>query len=625
MKKQIRLRSLLIVVTTALLSMFSCQKDDLVDIEDSATANKRTIIKHVSAKDIPVLQNFIATKMNGLPQKSAGNGSYVETPFGEIPLENVTEVLDQEGYKNYTFKIHPKNPKANILYNLVVAPTSDGDEFTAYVLEYIMGDTFATQLFFREKYMGEFEGEVNKYPLEIFLNKNFSKTSELPCPCAEITPVSGGFGGFGGGSGSGTGDSGDTDDSGDGTNSNPSGNGTATGGTNAGGGGCKIRLVIECSGGDRDLPPYWPQGAVCVTTGIFIDCPASKSNISKTGDCDISNEGSCPDTDGTFGVVSSDLADFLELSGNDRRILTFEPNQDIADATGSFLWKFKDNEALLANAKEVANAIVDSWLDDTMTKEQAIATLESEDLYYSITVQIEDKCQKQIVEDAIKTDSPLGEVVKRLFDVEVDGNGRDFDLIVSQADLDGANAETKPVNCVGNSCHIPVKLDLTYLGRATDLAIARTVIHESVHATLLYLLEKNHITASDPDADLGLLAVLYANWRAANDDAIVSQVFEERQHIAMTELVDDMATALQAYGQSLGYNLSFSYCRKLTWSSRSLRETTNFTRTFPNASDRTDIETIGLAESFNQTLGNHNGTSNINPQGIPANERENCN
>ncbi|WP_378180893.1 Tox-REase-5 domain-containing protein [Aquimarina sp. SS2-1] len=375
MKHYLKLVTQYICVLFVLCCFVSCQQEELeIPVENSAI-EKGTIRNMVDAKDVPALQSFVANKMKGLPQKSSGSGTYVETSFGQIPLENITEVIDLDGNTNYTFKIYPNNPEPNTFYNLIVNPSVDGDELVAFVLEYKMTEELANGLFFGQKTMDSFDGTINKYSLDTFLNSGIAKSADLPCPCSEVNVYNdNSLGGTGGGSGSG--DSGDSDSTGD-DGGDPYDNGSSTGGTNAGGGGCRIRLVIECRG-SRDLPPWWPQGSNCITTGIIIDCPANKSGIAKTSDCPISDTGDCPINNGEFGVDDYQLVEFLNITDRNLRMqLLFDANQDLVNASGNFLWIFKDNPEQLETAKASTIEILNQFVNDVITKQDAIKLLES--------------------------------------------------------------------------------------------------------------------------------------------------------------------------------------------------------------------------------------------------------
>ena len=357
---------------TLLLGIVGCEKDNLKEQESSKTTNK-TIINKVDVDQIPELQGFVSQKLGKYPVKSNPSGSFVDTPFGYIPLENVTEVINTDGDTNYTFTLLPKKPKPFAIYNMVINPAKEGGKPVSFVLEYVMEKDFADDLFFKKKFMHQFEGQVNKYSLEEFVDTDMNKDAP-PCPCGEANVSSGGFsGGFVGG-----GSSGDTNyedpyndipyDYTDGYSGNTGdvvGTGTTSG---TGGGGCRLVVMVECF--DVDITRFGPN--FCSVVGYLLDCTSTKS------DCPVNTDGSCPDTSGAFGVNELELAQYLGIESPYRFTLYFDENQDLLDAMGSRLWVYRDNPAQLESAKDFVLTQFLRFAEGHITKEQAILILESE-------------------------------------------------------------------------------------------------------------------------------------------------------------------------------------------------------------------------------------------------------
>ncbi|WP_378183355.1 hypothetical protein [Aquimarina sp. SS2-1] len=620
MKKQVRLQPFLVVLASVLLCLSACQKDDVTTIEDTSVNQKGTIVNTVSVSDVPALQNFMATKMNGLPQKSAGSGSYVETSFGKIPLENVMEVIDIDDNTNYTFKIYPDNPTPHTFYNLIVNPSKDGSDPVALVLEYKMTKEFASDLFFGRKRIDEFEGEINKYSLDTFINQGISKSVDLPCPCAEVNVSSDTSntlgGGFGGGSGSGTDDS-DPDNTGE--SGDPYTGGTSTGGTNGGGGGCKIRVVLECSGGSRDLPPDWPQGPICVTTGIFIDCPASKSNIAKTEDCPITDTGDCPNTTGEFGINELDLVEFLEITDFKVRFaLFFDANQDLVNTMGNFLWRFKSDATTVEIAREANNEIAEDFAYEEITKEQAIAIINSEEFLTQITVQIEDPCQKLIVADAKNVNSDINTLLFSIFDTD---NSK-VDLQYIEDDLNELGTTGIYPDCSSGRCLYTVRLDKDYLSQGTDLSIVTTVIHENIHAILSFAAHNNLLDYNE-DATLAELAEVYAIFMASTDVLQIRETGDttvDLQHKYIANLVEQISNAAKIYGEQRGYDFDDDFYDAIAWTG--LTGIESFHEIIQEEEKRDEIIAILIAEESNEP--SEYGSASATPKGSPASEYEEC-
>ncbi|MBT8244128.1 MAG: hypothetical protein HKP48_11025 [Winogradskyella sp.] len=73
-----------------------------------------------------------------------------------------------------------------------------------------------------------------------------------------------------------------------------------------------------------------------------------------------------------------------------------------------------------------------------------------------------------------------------------------MNLIIETSSTLTANATTTPIsNCNSNSCTITIKFKESYIETATDLSIARTAIHESLHAILAYMYEQGLLESQD--------------------------------------------------------------------------------------------------------------------------------
>ncbi|MFD2563671.1 hypothetical protein [Aquimarina rubra] len=361
-----------------LIGISSCQKEELENLtENNELTRKEVAISTVAAKDVPVLQDFVATKMGNLPQKSSEGTTMVDSPFGLIPLEEITEVINLDGNINYTFKIYPKNPKKHSFYNLIVQPSMDGGEPISFVLEYTMDKDFEKDYFFNKKGLDEYVGTIKKYTVDAFINTDINKQS-VPCPCAvaNVSPggnTLGGVGGSGGGVGS---DDNPPDGSGQGDDYIPrdgdgSEGGANSGGSSGGGGSCSIHIITDCH---ENWPPYRP----CPIVGIITTCTDSKSSAKSEEDCPIDPEGECPDNSGYYGVNDIELTQFLEIGIPERFVLSFDANQNLIDDIGHFLYSYDGNDTNLAIAKELSKQLGIAFARGELNKEFTKAFFQNE-------------------------------------------------------------------------------------------------------------------------------------------------------------------------------------------------------------------------------------------------------
>lgn len=292
---------------------------------------------------------------------------YIETPFGYVPLEGITEIIDVDGNKNYTLGLIPKSPEPNTFYNLIVNEGSTEKGTNAYVMEYKMGKRFIENVLFKEDIEDSPNGIINKYPVDYFIGDSFNKSTP-PCPCDKS-------------SGSSSSSSGSSDDG-----YNPwgstSGNGsTTTGGTNNGGGGssCNIHL-------DYTEPPTarWGEGGSVIA---YVFC--ANTNINKSSskaNCPANNEGDCPGNSGTLAADPVAIVTYLELRPPLSLHFLLSINQDLANSGAKFLYKFRNSETQLAVAKQTLISGMEAMNNGPFSKPQLISFLEADNVLKKVVI-----------------------------------------------------------------------------------------------------------------------------------------------------------------------------------------------------------------------------------------------
>ncbi|NDV14742.1 hypothetical protein GO009_01790 [Muricauda sp. TY007] len=99
-----------------------------------------------------------------------------------------------------------------------------------------------------------------------------------------------------------------------------------------------------------------------------------------------------------------------------------------------------------------------------------------------------------------------------------------------------------------------ITLDDDYVNNATQLSIARTVIHENVHAFVGMILNSNNTS------DMAIsLQSLYTYYKFNNPDKLVQNL---TQHEFMSQYVDAMAVSLSVWDNK---QQSMEYYKKLCW------------------------------------------------------------
>lgn len=193
-------------------------------------------------------------------------------------------------------------------------------------------------------------------------------------------------------------------------------------------------------------------------------------------------------------------------------------------------------------------------------------------------------------------------------------------MIVSESDDVSGSASTMNLiryNSINHSCFIEIKFNSNYLDTATDLSIARTIAHETLHASLVFMLmEGLFIIEGNPDPDYKELMDAFTNYLVTNEN----DDYEGAQHNVLSELVGDIANSVANYGVQNNYSLPFNFYKDLAWGGLTHYLDSNnqpylnplFLQAVPNEADRTRIVNTIAAEATNTTQGS------ISPIGEPC-------
>ena len=374
---------LLIIFTASIFS--SCEKEDYGTSGAEKETNEEIAaeVEYINASQVPALQSFITKNVKSLNTKSAVDSELIETPFGYIKTQDILRVRNPE-VTNYTLKIHPKNPVKNSLFDLVVAKDSITEEVSSYVLEYAMDDSFAQDFFTGKKEFNEFKGEIKKYVSDPFIGDLSLKNGELPCPCEKLDSDDGGFGGGG--------------TSGPGNTDRPGNNGGTTGGGTNGDNGqttnCRVQLIVQCDLNPGRKIPRWNvrKGVGCKVLGSFLLCTYKSST--KSGSCAADDDGSCLNSPGNFGVSDISLVEYLQIDSQYNAALYFNPNQNLINAAGSFIWSYRNETISFEIAKELTKGVLEGFASAPFTdlpsmayyRNISINTLKSDYFENKITV-----------------------------------------------------------------------------------------------------------------------------------------------------------------------------------------------------------------------------------------------
>ncbi|WP_191906487.1 hypothetical protein [Hymenobacter baengnokdamensis] len=149
-----------------------------------------------------------------------------------------------------------------------------------------------------------------------------------------------------------------------------------------------------------------------------------------------------------------------------------------------------------------------------------------------------------------------------------DTNGRQVNALTSQ--WDGMPSD-----------YLSTTLNTTFVNNATDVAVGRTLIHESLHA---YLIQWGYSQGMNANTTMAQLVDGYLGSLSPNDIAA--------QHDAMANIINQMALALQAKFP----NLDLNYAQNLFWAG--LTETAAYNTLSDD--QKSVIASANAAETYSQ-------------------------
>jgi hypothetical protein len=382
-QKRFKMKQKLQKITKTLLFciviiLSSCEKEDNITIQNTEAKNNNISIKYVSGKNIPNIINKLNPDYSSTFKSSSSKSNMITDSFGSISIENILEVIDSLGNKNYSFTLSPKKPKPNSIFNLVIS-TSNGNKDMA-IVEYRMAPNFAQDYYNGTKSISEFTGSILRFPFKDASNL-FSKTSGNTCiqnidevvNCDEIIVDGGNIISSGGGGGSTTISDTNTYTGGDG--------GTVTPNYGSGGGG-SASWVCNRYGVSHSGPTNCGDGSGTWVIILYRDRHTSKLSNPKSK---TSGTSCCDDTFivGTVGVNLFDLAvsirDILGFSPRSQEslwLINKATDQQIASIS-NFLGQNNNSTEAKAFAVEAVNLFMGINDYDTKIKLPSFDPLDS--------------------------------------------------------------------------------------------------------------------------------------------------------------------------------------------------------------------------------------------------------
>ena len=276
---------------------------------------------------------------------------------------------------------------------------------------------------------------------------------------------------------------------------------------------------------------------------------------------------------------------------------------------------FLDQNHWSFEAKNFAKEAIGVLMDDGGNFSEMVASFEN----INIDQSLKDTCAESIIIDFILKDfsNPFNNnpLINRTFD-KLSSQPSDINIIYKAENI-GGNGTTLPaqLNSSTGKWDIVVKIDTDLISNGTQIAVAKTILHESIHAYLRYL-QKQNPTVFHTNSDF---TDLVAAFQVYSDNSYA-------QHVYMAGLIQEMGQQLSDYainnlnypdtGSSYPSGSISEFYEAISWSGIALIDdpTTNtlgayiynpvFLQNYTQASDQQQIIDNFTAENTGQNSNN---------------------
>ena len=183
--------------------------------------------------------------------------------------------------------------------------------------------------------------------------------------------------------------------------------------------------------------------------------------------------------------------------------------------------------------------------------------------------QLTNPCASGILKQLLKTSnikSSVGHLNQMNEIVQLLNNANDFDFIVKNGDLANGTQREIVFNLSTGKNEVTINLNNAYLESATRLSIARTILHESIHAYLLYV--------GCAPQDAGIFYNVMMNY-AYSEGLIMNDI----HHGLMSQFVDAIGYSLNEWNSKYGgaNSIPRGYFDDIAWGGLSAKSFINET------------------------------------------------
>lgn len=435
--------------------------NSVVPSNESLSINDNYIIKEIKLNELTDIKERVYSSLFSEVFKSNARN---EDPF--VSSQNVLEVDNLKGIKNYSIKLNFKDQEAHVIYNIVIGKNYEGKIIQENVIEYICSENSRDEFINSDYNFQYFNGIVKVYDYD-----RFFKDSQF-----------------------------------------------------------EYKLPTEC-------PDQFDANGDPI--------PCTESTVSSGG----SSTGGDGDSGSYSGDTGGETSGPMEgISGPQEYIIVC---QDISCRNPILEPVHEDRKMALDGCDDCSGPSSGAGVNtDSDIFEDRINSSELSD------------CMKPIMSKIDSLSNNLGETIKKL-----SGEDPKYNWTTMEGSLgDGVVASTGPPSSYdAANGNISTVFDSQQYPNSTDLSWVRTILHESWHAYLAIFFEVNPVaTFKKTYPNMVEEWPKYSNWNDIHHEEFTRTV------------VNEIASALEEYGKSQGYNLASSYYQDLAWGG--LESTSAFTK-----------------------------------------------
>lgn len=525
------------------LFLFNCERQDFLEPETIEVSKNLYTSKMVTLKELPKVKTFF--------DKEIKPNFYAKTDTERIVFfneQNVLAIIDTLQNANYSVRFTFSDTPVGEFYNLVIGTTTEGTLKTPFILKFVCDEDQQDVFVANDYNMNLFKGSIALHKITDYFSVDYFSKTGNPCDPefdANGNPepcdaTSGNFDGYG---------SGDATEGNGPSEWNPVGGDNGFGDTGNTGGGSN-GLDTGSGGGGCS----WDVG----TTG---PCDSGGSGLHSAAACG-SNQGVFVQVTINCGGVKRPSAAKTTTDDCDGCITAF-----------SGVGVNTEEDITRAISKKIESDDLDPCSNEILTD---LKTLEQNDIAKILQ---RFGSTNSIYDWEIKTGTPTNPDNIAETDWERDSNGAAQDYEYETL--------VRP----------------SYVNQATEIAIARTILHEMLHTYLISLVDDAIITGSSDATNFPLL------WNALVNQTYDNSPNQLQHEIIGRKFIEPLRDALKEYDTN---SQPDQYYEDLAWGA--LENTSTFNTLYPvGSSSRNRIINTNLAEDTNSTQ------SGITPESNPCN------